>query len=207
MPGAADVWLLVIAAGAMSSVRNSTAIVVLTAPVVKDVAETLHLSAKRFLMPLSCIAILGGCCTLLGTSTDLLVDDMARVARQSRSGRLCRAPSLATFVGAILLTALIVLDGLAMVRTELLSNATIAVLVTPIAIALAESLGVSPRPFLVVVMIAGSASFATPFGYQTKVIVSALGKYRYTDFLRVGLPLNLSAAVVAILSIRTFFPF
>jgi di/tricarboxylate transporter len=343
--GAAGIWLLLVTAGVMSSFLNSTPIVVITAPIVKDVAETMHLSAKRYLMPLSYITVLGGCCTLLGTSTNLLVDDMARLAGQSRfgifeitpvglpvaiagglylvlfSGRMMgtrmletgdapakgpleiagaqigdpevfaeRRPlqpvkaaiALVTFVGAILLaaldvapiaataftgavllillrvisadqaygglrpqvliliagmvvlgiamaqsglaaaatttlidalegdsplTALIVLYGLTMVLTELLSNATVAVLVTPIAVALAESLGVSPRPFLVVVMIAGSAAFATPFGYQTNVIVYQLGRYRYTDFLRVGLLLNLITAVVAILAIQIFFPF
>jgi di/tricarboxylate transporter len=93
------------------------------------------------------------------------------------------------------------------VLTELLSNATVAVLVTPIAVALAESLGVSPRPFLVAVMMAGSAAFATPFGYQTNVIVYQMGGYRYMDFVKVGLPLNLITYAVAILAIQTFFPF
>jgi len=105
------------------------------------------------------------------------------------------------------LTALIVLYGITMVLTELLSNATVAVLVTPIAVALAESLGVSPRPFLVAVMMAGSAAFATPFGYQTNVIVYQMGGYRYMDFVKVGLPLNLITYAVAILAIQTFFPF
>jgi di/tricarboxylate transporter len=66
-------------------VLSSTPIVVLTAPVVKDVAASLQLSAKRYLMPPSYITILGGCCTLLGTSTNLLVDDMARNAAQCRA--------------------------------------------------------------------------------------------------------------------------
>jgi di/tricarboxylate transporter len=105
------------------------------------------------------------------------------------------------------LTALIVLYGITMVLTELLSNATVAVLVTPIAVALASSLGVSPRPFLVAVMMAGSAAFATPFGYQTNVIVYQMGGYRYMDFVKVGLPLNLITFAVAIAAIRIFFPF
>ena len=105
------------------------------------------------------------------------------------------------------LVALIVLYGLTMILTELLSNATVAVLVTPIAVALAESLGVSARPFLVAVMMAGSAAFATPFGYQTNVIVYQMGEYRYMDFVRVGLPLNLITFAVAILAIQVAFPF
>jgi di/tricarboxylate transporter len=94
-----------------------------------------------------------------------------------------------------------------MVLTELLSNATVAVLVTPIAVALAESLAVSPRPFLVAVMMAGSAAFATPFGYQTNVIVYQMGGYRYMDFVRVGLPLNLITFATAVVAITIFFPF
>ncbi|HWK41006.1 MAG TPA: SLC13 family permease, partial [Croceibacterium sp.] len=105
------------------------------------------------------------------------------------------------------LVALIALYAATMVLTELLSNATVAVLVTPIAVALAESLGVSPRPFLVAVMMAASAAFATPFGYQTNVIVYQMGGYRYMDFVRVGLPLNLITFVVAIMAITAAFPF
>ena len=105
------------------------------------------------------------------------------------------------------LVALVTLYLVTMVLTELLSNATVAVLVTPIAVALAESLGVSPRPFIVAVMMAASAAFATPFGYQTNVIVYQMAGYRYTDFVRMGLPLNLLTAAVAIAMITVFFPF
>jgi di/tricarboxylate transporter len=343
--GSAGIWLMLGAIGFVSCFLNSTPIVVLGAPVVRNVATALKLPPKRYLMPLSYITVLTGCCTLIGTSTNLLVDDMARIAGQPRfgmfeitpvglpialvgalylflfSGRLMRGsisdpalstdtreievpgaqvgdPSLfaehrpfqpakaaiafGTFVGAIALaaagiapiaasafagavllillrvitadeaygglrpqililiagmvvlglameqsglaaeatdtlvgsmkefgplTALIVLYGITMVLTELLSNATVAVLVTPIAVALASSLGVSPRPFLVAVMMAGSAAFATPFGYQTNVIVYQMGGYRYMDFVKVGLPLNLITFAVAIAAIRIFFPF
>ena len=347
--GAAGMWLLMAGLGLLSGFLNNTPIVVLGAPVVRDVATTLGLSPKRYLMPLSYITVLGGCCTLIGTSTNLLVDDMARLADQPRfglfeitpvgllvalagglylflfSGRLMRgsiaeaeegggaavgqrpievdtgqvgdaelfaeprpfqpakaAIGLAVFVGAVAiatlnivpiaasafagavllillraitadeaygglrpeililiagmvvigiameesglasaatgaligsmreispLIALVVLYGATLVLTELLSNATVAVLVTPIAVALAESLGVSPRPFLVAVMMAGSCAFATPFGYQTNVIVYQMGGYRYMDFVRVGLPLNLLTFAVAVTAIPIFFPF
>lgn len=355
--GAAGIWMLLAAIGAVSCFLNSTPIVVLGAPVVRDIATQLKLSPKRYLMPLSYIAVLTGCCTLIGTSTNLLVDDMARIAGQPRfgifeitpvgvpmaivgglylfffSGRLMRraieepmpdervhsdevaevraaidevptaaaqvghaeffakqrpfqpvkaiiasmifvgaiviaalniAPIAASaFAGAVLLillrvitadqaygglkpdillliagmvvigiameesglaasttealigsisdisplVALILLYGATMILTELLSNATVAVLVTPVAVALAQSMGVSPRPFLVAVMMAASAAFATPFGYQTNVIVYQMGGYRYMDFVRVGLPLNLITFAVAIISITIFFPF
>lgn len=105
------------------------------------------------------------------------------------------------------LVALIALYGVTLFLTELLSNATIAVLVTPIAIALAESLGVSPRPFMVAVMMAASAAFATPFGYQTNVLVYKMGGYSYMDFVRIGLPLNLITWVVGVAAIAMVFPF
>lgn len=343
--GSVGIWILIGAAGALSAFLNNTPIVVLGAPVVRDVANTLKLPPKRYLMPLSYMAVLGGTCTLIGTSTNLLVNDMARVSGQPQfglfeitpvgvavalsgalylfliSGRLLRgreggkpAPEMpaelgvsdahvgaaelfskprpfrpahaftalavflgvvlvaaldvapiaaAAFAGAVLLvllrvisadqaygglrpeililiagmvvigiameqsglaeaatgalvgsmrqvsplTALIVLYGATLLLTELLSNATVAVLVTPLAVALAQSLGVSPRPFLVAVMMAGSAAFATPFGYQTNVIVFQMGGYSYGDFVRVGLPLNLLTWAVAVIAIRTFFPF
>lgn len=347
--GAAGIWAMLIVIGFVSCFLNSTPIVVLGAPVIRDVAKSLKLSPKRYLIPLSYICVLTGCCTLIGTSTNLLVDDMARLSGQPRfglfeitpvglpvalagglylflvSGRILRrsldetpvpadpellhqplriaaaqvgdadlfalprplqpgraALALAVFVGAIALAALnvapiaatafagavllillrvitaeeaygglrpeililiagmvvigiamdesgladaatrlllsmtdgisplvalILLYAVTMVLTELLSNATVAVLVTPIAVALAESLGVSPRPFVVAVMMAGSLAFATPFGYQTNVIVYQMGGYRYMDFVRVGLPLNAITFVVAIVAITATFPF
>jgi di/tricarboxylate transporter len=105
------------------------------------------------------------------------------------------------------LAALVVLYGVTLFATELLSNAAVAVLITPVAVALAESLGVDPRPFLVGVMMAASAAFATPFGYQTNVLVYQLGGYSYMDFVRVGVPLNLVTWGAAMLAIPQFFPF
>ncbi len=344
--GAKGIWLLLTMIGGASCFLNSTPIVVLGAPVIRDIAQTLGRSPKQYLMPLSYITVLTGCCTLIGTSTNLLVDDMARIAGQPRfgffeitpvglpvalvgglylflfSGRMlarhaAEAPpvpvvidpheihgaqvgdatlfaerrplqprkaaiALGIFVSVIALAALnvapiaataltgavalillrvisadeayaglkpeililiagmvvigigmeqsglaaqashrlissvegmsplialIILYAVTMVLTELLSNATVAVLVTPVAVALAESLAVSPRPFLVAVMIAASAAFATPFGYQTNVIVYQMAGYRYMDFVRVGLPLNLITFAAAIVAIRFAFPF
>lgn len=349
--GAVGIWAMIGLCGAGSAFLNNTPIVVMAAPVVRDVANSLKLDARRFLMPLSYVAVLGGCCTLIGTSTNLLVDDMARTSGQAPftifeitpvglavalagglylmlfSGSLLKSSlasagpdpeelarhhvshvdiagdalgdsrdfaaehrfdlpkalasvgvfaavvalaalnlvpiAAAAFAGAVLLVlvrvirpeeaygglrpeillliagmvvigialeetglasaatdwlvrsvdgfgplmALILLYGGTLLLTELLSNATVAVLVTPLAVALAESMGVSPRPFLVVVMIAGSAAFATPFGYQTNVLVYQMAGYRYMDFVKVGLPLNLVTWIVAIVAIYWFFPF
>ncbi|MFP5295896.1 MAG: SLC13 family permease, partial [Alphaproteobacteria bacterium] len=351
-------------------------VVVLAAPVVRDVAKSLDLSPKRFLMPLSHVSVLGGLLTLIGTSTNLLVNDMARNAGQpvfgifeitpvglviagagalwlyfvgarqlgrgvaadeaearrlkseaeasaARADRrrfsLFRLPRIgearsnedgsgdahlgdvklfgaadrpfqlrpaltalaifaavvaaaglglapiaaSAFAGAVALillriltadqayaglrpdillliagmvvigiaievtglaqtgadrlidvirpmgplAALIILYGVTLFATELLSNAAVAVLITPIAVALAESFGVDPRPFLVAVMMAASAAFATPFGYQTNVLVYNMAGYSYLDFVRVGVPLNLVTWVAAMIAIPIFFPF
>lgn len=379
--GAVGVWAVIGMCGALGGFLNNTPVVVLAAPVIRDVAQSLKLSPKRFLMPLSHVSVLGGLMTLIGTSTNLLVNDMARnagqpvftlfeitpvglsialvggawlyfvgarqlgrsvqadeaeqarlaemeearrkeaAARLSRKRRLLPfnlpklgearthedgsgdahlgdvalfkaadrpfdlrralialgvfvcvvasagmglAPIAASaFAGAVALillkvitpeeayaglrpeillliagmvvvgvaievtglaatgadlligvlrpygplTALIILYGVTLFATELLSNATVAVLITPIAVALAESFGVDPRPFLVAVMMAASAAFATPFGYQTNVLVFQMGGYSYMDFVRVGVPLNLITWVAAMVAIPIFFPF
>lgn len=378
--GEAGLWIVMILCGAASALLNNTPIVVLAAPVIKDVAATLNRSPKRFLIPLSYISIMGGSCTLIGTSTNLLVNDMARnvgqpvftlfeitpvglsiavcgalwlyfvgarqlgrsvagdeaealrrkraeeariEAETQRAARRFRLPfnlprigeprpldngsgdaqlgdiklyaaadrpfdfkramvSLSIFVAVVLaagmgwipiaaaafggavalillriltaeeaysglrpdillliagmvvlgiaievtglgqsgatllidvirpfgpLAALIILYGVTLFATELLSNATVAVLITPVAVALAVSLGVDPRPFLVGVMMAASAAFATPFGYQTNVLVYQLGGYSYMDFVRIGVPLNLITWVAAMVAIPIFFPF
>ena len=355
--GAAGLWGLISLSGLGSAFLNNTPIVVVAAPVIRDVSKSIGLDPRRFLMPLSYVAVLGGCCTLIGTSTNLLVDDMARSSGQApfgifeitpvglamavagglylmlftgrlvgaagrssqdlpaeaaRSCEVARHPvshvdltgdsledtrvyaethpfrpgvalisvavfltviavaavdfvpiAAAAFAGAVLLillrvispdqayaglrpeillliagmvvigiameqtglaaeatqwlvrsvdgvgplAALVLLYGATLLLTELLSNATVAVLLTPVAVALAESLGVSPRPFLVTIMMAASAAFATPFGYQTNVLVYQMGGYRYIDFVRVGLPLNVLTWAVAVTAIHHFFPF
>jgi di/tricarboxylate transporter len=350
--GVAGLWVLIGLAGAASAFLNNTPIVVLGAPVVRDVAKSLNRSPKCYLIPLSYAAVLGGCCTLIGTSTNLLVNDMATVAGQPRFGMFeitpvglavsiagglylffftsklikagengasdvdeavskaedFREPGLAgglvgragpfakkselrpwaalasslTFVGVVALAsfnvapiaaaafagavllilmrvitadeayrglrpevlmliagmvvlgialdqtglaesathaligtmegmspllALIILYGVTLFATELLSNATVAVLFTPVAVSMADAFSVSPRPFLVAVMVAASAAFATPFGYQTNVLVYQMGGYSYLDFLKIGLPLNLITWAAAVVAIQIYFPF
>ena len=351
--GKAGLWVIIVIGGAASAFLNNTPIVVLSSPVVRDVAKSLGESPKRYLIPLSYTAILGGSCTLIGTSTNLLVNDMATVAGHPRfssfeitpvgltvavagalylmlfSGRFVRSedkrqptetaeavddsekfrePGLAggligsaepfatkvelkpwpafvsaamfvavitaaalevapiaacAFAGAVLLIlmkvitpnvaygglrpevlmliagmiilgialdetglagaatralissmdgmspllALVILYGATLFATEILSNATVAVLFTPVAVSMAEAFGVNPRPFLVAIMIAASAAFATPFGYQTNVIVYQMGGYNYLDFVKVGIPLNLLTWAVGVFAIQMYVPF
>jgi di/tricarboxylate transporter len=95
----------------------------------------------------------------------------------------------------------------AAILTEFITNNAVAVILTPIVIALAESMGISPRPFLVAVMFAASASFSTPIGYQTNTYVFGAGGYKFSDFIRIGVPLNILLFVTAILLIPYFWPF
>jgi len=91
--------------------------------------------------------------------------------------------------------------------TEMVSNNAVAVILTPIAIGLAAALGVDPRPFVVAVMFGASASFATPIGYQTNTLVYGPGGYRFSDFLRIGVPMNILMMLVMSTLIPLFFPF
>ncbi len=94
----------------------------------------------------------------------------------------------------------------ASVLTELVSNNAVAVVVTPVAISVATSLGVDPRPFVVAVMMAASASFATPIGYQTNTMVYGPGGYRFTDYMRLGIPLNVGVGIVSCIVIPLIWP-
>ena len=95
---------------------------------------------------------------------------------------------------------------LSSVLTELVSNNAVAVVMTPIAIGLGTALGVDPRPLVVAVMIAASASFSTPIGYQTNTLVYGPGGYKFSDFLKVGIPLNLTLAPIVSFVIPFIWP-
>jgi len=102
--------------------------------------------------------------------------------------------------------AIWVLYLLTSVLTEMVSNNAVAVVITPIAIGLADALGYDARPFVVAVMVAASASFATPIGYQTNTLVYGPGGYRFTDFMKIGIPLNLSMGILVSAIIPWVFP-
>ena len=112
--------------------------------------------------------------------------------------------TLSPLLGPLFMLSFIYL--LTSVLTEVVSNNAVAVLVTPIAIGVAQQLGADPTPFVVAVMFAASASFATPIGYQTNTFVYSAGGYRFSDFMRIGVPLNLIMWLAASLIIPLVWP-
>ena len=92
------------------------------------------------------------------------------------------------------------------ILTELVTNNAVAVVLTPIVVQLAATLGLDPRPLVVAVMFSASASFATPIGYQTNTLVYGAGGYRFADFLKVGVPMNLIVGLATITAISVIFP-
>ncbi|WP_426416889.1 SLC13 family permease [Aestuariirhabdus sp. LZHN29] len=103
--------------------------------------------------------------------------------------------------------ALLSIYLLTMALTELVTNNVAAALAFPVAWGLAESLGVSSMPFVMVVAYGASASFLTPYGYQTNLMVYGAGNYRFVDYLRMGLPISLIYGVMVMLLVPLFFPF
>ena len=85
--------------------------------------------------------------------------------------------------------------------TEIITNNAVAILVTPIVIKLGTDLGIDPRPLVIAVMFAASASFATPIGYQTNTLVYAAGNYRFTDFFKAGIPLTIGVGLATCFAI------
>ncbi len=91
--------------------------------------------------------------------------------------------------------------------TETMSNTASAILLAPVALSAAGNLGVNPIPYLVAITFAASTSFSTPIGYQTNTMIFAPGGYRFFDFTRIGLPLNLIIGAVSIWLIPILWPF
>lgn len=104
------------------------------------------------------------------------------------------AENLLSFAATDTFLLLAITYFLTWILTELITNNAAAVLVFPIALSIASSLGLDFIPFAIVIIMAASASFSTPLGYQTNLMIYGPGGYKYTDYLRIGLPLNLIVA-------------
>ena len=110
-------------------------------------------------------------------------------------------------IGSHPLLALAAIALVVSILTEFVTNNAAAVIGFPIALATADQLGVNPVPFVMVLMIAASASFATPLGYQTNLMVYGAGRYKLSDFLRIGIPLNVLICLTAVLLAPVLWPF
>jgi len=104
----------------------------------------------------------------------------------------------------VVLAAFVVMTS---IGTQILSNNATAVLLLPIAISTAVTLGVDPRPFVIGICFGASACFASPIGYQTNLMVYGPGGYRFSDYLKLGIPLNILVVVCASLGIPLFWEF
>ncbi|MAW88725.1 MAG: SLC13 family permease [Phyllobacteriaceae bacterium] len=112
------------------------------------------------------------------------------------------SPFLSLLPGFLALLAVYLLASL---LTELVTNNAVAVVLTPVVIGLAEPLGIDARALVVAVMFGASASFATPIGYQTNTLVYGAADYRFTDFLKIGVPMNILVGIAASVAIWTWF--
>jgi di/tricarboxylate transporter len=128
-------------------------------------------------------------------------------AMESSGAALLVATQVTGLVGALgPIAVLSMVYLIASTLTEMISNNAVAVLLAPIAIGIAQSMGLDPRPFVVAVMFGASASFATPIGYQTNTYVYGAGGYKFSDFPKVGVPLNLILWGVATVLIPIMWP-
>ena len=132
---------------------------------------------------------------------------LGRALEATGGARLVVGGIMEVFGGYSPAVVLAVIYLLSSTLTELISNNAVAALLCPIVLGIAEALGVDARPFIVAMMFGCSASFATPIGYQTNTYVYGAGGYRFSDFARVGLPLNILLWLIATFLIPIFWPF
>ena len=120
------------------------------------------------------------------------------------SRHLPSADKLSVLTAIMVLATIFLLTNL---FTELITNNAAAALIFPIAMSAASQMGIDPRPFFIAICIAASASFSTPIGYQTNLIVQSLGNYKFRDFFRIGFALNIIAFIISMLLIPVFWSF
>ena len=185
------------------------ALLILTAMIVLVATKVLPLVTAAFAAALAMIATRCLSTTEAGRALDLQV--LVLIAAALGLGRAVvntglaevLAEGLLVLSGAGLVVAVLGLYISTNVLTELITHKAAAVLMLPVALSMALELGVEPKAFALVVAVAAAASFMTPIGYQTNLMVMAAGGYRVRDYLKVGLPV--SVLVMTIATIMTFF--
>lgn len=152
------------------------------------------------------LMVLTGCCSVGQAQKAVDVPVMLTIAASFSLGAALEATGAAGFVasgilsvssGHPLLTLLLVYIAVS-VLTEVITNNAAAVLVLPVVLSMTNALGIAPEPYVIAVMMAASASFATPLGYQTNMMVFGPGGYRFMDFVKVGLPMNMFIGLLTV---------
>lgn len=176
-----------------------------------DIAPILALAlcGVAVVLATNCIEADEGLAAMDGRLMLLIVSMLTLGTALDRSGAIRMiVDAVAPFLGVGgPLVALAVIYAFTSILTELVTNNAVAVLMVPVAAGIATSLGVDPRPFLIAVMFGASASFATPIGYQTNTLVYNAGGYRFADFLRIGLPMNIIVGVITVTVIPLIWAF
>jgi di/tricarboxylate transporter len=139
----------------------------------------------------------------------LIVGSIALGAAMDKTGasRFYADRFLSLFAGAGPTPVLAGFLVLTSISTQLLSNNATAVLLLPIAISTASSLGVDPKPLIIAVCFGASACFASPIGYQTNLLVYGPGGYRFSDYFKLGIPLNILVILMGTFFIPILWPF
>lgn len=156
-------------------------------------AVTLTELKRRF--PLELVVIVG---SALGLANLMMSTGLADSLAQGLLSVINGYGAFGAFVGVYLMTLLL---------TELVTNNAAAALAFPIAYAIALNYGVDARPFIMAVVFGASASFISPYGYQTNLMVFNAGNYRFSDFVRLGLPLSVLYSLIVIFMVPIIFPF
>lgn len=163
----------------------------------------------------SIIMIATGCCSSMRAlrniqwSVLLVIGSALSIGKalETTGAAKAIAQGMIQFSGDNPLLALAIIYLTTNLLTEIITNNAAAALVFPIALAMSQNLQVSFMPFAIAIMIGASASFATPIGYQTNLMVYGPGGYKFTDFMRVGIPLNILFCLITVSLTPLFYPF
>lgn len=159
------------------------------------------------------LMIMTGCCTVGQAQKAVDVPVIMTIAASFALGAALEETGAASYLadtvfdlsGGHTLLALLLVYLVVSVLTEVITNNAAAVLIVPVVLSLTTAMGVDAEPFMIAIMMAASASFATPLGYQTNMMVFGPGGYRFSDFLKVGLPMNLFIGLVTVVVIAMVY--
>lgn len=194
--------------------RAPIASALLVALIVLMVTEVVSVMLAAFLI--AALMIMARCISSSDARANIDWQTLITIAAAFGMGKALESSGAAHAIAEVVVRSVGVLGPIAvlaavyfltMVFTEVLSNNAAAALMFPFAIATAQQMNVSPRPFAMCIMFAATLAFATPFGYQTNLMVYGPGGYRFTDFTRIGLPLNILMWILAVILIPLIWPF